>query len=106
MKRAACLMLAALLAISPVCASAQEVVLYPIALVNVKEGSSLKVRREPAGKWAYFNLPCRMDVVILQTVDGWALVTTPERMRTRDMPIGWVSADYLLTYCAYIDVED
>lgn len=106
MRRAACLVLAVLLAIAPVCAKARVVTHYPIALVNVREGSSLKVRRTPAGEWAYFCIPYWTDVVILQTVDDWAFVSTPERMLDGDEPLGWVSADYLYPYRVYIDVED
>ena len=98
--------LLALIAFVPLPAKAATAEHYQVAYVDVNAGSSLNVRTGPGGDWAYYGLPARMDVVILQTADGWAEVNTPERIQDGLGPMGWVSMDYLHTYRDYIVLED
>lgn len=107
MRRTACLVLAVLLVIASGCAEETRTAKhYPVAYVAVREGSSLNVRRSPAGEWAYMGLHGWEDVIILQQQDGWALVNTPDRVQDGKGPVGWVCMDYLHTYRDYIMLED
>lgn len=68
-----------------------------VALVNVNPGSSLNVRVTPNGR-IINGLSRGVDVVILDKLDGWALVTTERDMAHGHHPLGWVWADYLEVY--------
>lgn len=81
-----------------------EVVHYPLAYVEVNAESCLNVRSEPMGT-RLFGLPCWTDVVILDQADGWAYVSTPDRIAERKPPCGWVSMDYLNVYGDYMANE-
>ena len=68
-----------------------------VALVNVNPGSSLNVRVTPNGRIVN-GLSRGADVVIIEKLNGWALVTTERDMARGHHPLGWVWADYLEVY--------
>lgn len=79
-----------------------ESAIFPVALVNVNLESWLNVRKTPGGELTFTRLVSQKDVVILDEVDGWALVNTIERMEDGKPPLGWSSSMYLVKYRAYI----
>lgn len=83
-------------------AKAEEIYSYPIAIVRVNAGSSLNVRRTPAGDWAYYGLPCGAEVMILWEDAGWAYVTSVQMHEAGMIPYGWVSCEYLLRYSVHL----
>ena len=99
MKKLAILVLVLLLMAS---AAHAESSIYPVALVNVNRESWLNVRKTPGGELTFTQLMSQKDVVILDEVDGWALVNTIERMEDGKPPLGWSSSMYLVKYRAYI----
>lgn len=76
---------------------AEEDPRYDVALVNVNPGSRLNVRVTPNGR-IINGLSRGADVVILDKLKGWALVTTERDMVHGHQPLGWVCADYLEVY--------
>ncbi len=89
----------------PAAAAANEVDVYPIAMVNVNADSWLNVRQGPEKDVIGF-LPPKTDVVILAEVGDWAFVSTVARMNEGKGPIGWVSARYLIKYSAFVQKKD
>lgn len=85
-----------------------EADIYPIAYVDVNAGSTLNVRKAPGGDLTHIRLNCREDVVILDQVDGWALVIRPKCFGKTTMdgqPLGWASMDYLVPYRQFIHTK-
>lgn len=85
-----------------------EADLYPIAYVDVNAGSTLNVRKAPGGDLAHIRLNCREDVIILDQVDGWALVIRPHCFGKTTMdgqPLGWASMDYLVPYRQFVHTK-
>lgn len=81
---------------------------YPIAYVDVNAGSTLNVRKAPGGDLTHIRLNCREDVIILDQVDGWALVIRPQCYGKTTMdgqPLGWASMDYLVPYRQFIHTK-
>ena len=68
-----------------------------VAMVKVHPGSSLNVRATPNGRIVN-SLSRGADVVILDKINGWALVTTERDMVYGHNPLGWVWDDYLVVY--------
>lgn len=76
---------------------AEEDPRFDVALVNVNPGSSLNVRATPNGR-IINGLSRGSNVVILDKLNGWALVTTERDMVHGHQPLGWVWDDYLEVY--------
>lgn len=104
-KKAAALLLCLALVMASTTAGAAAT-RYPVAMVNVHPDSWLNVRDAPMGKWLCLGLTRGTDVVILETVDGWALVQQLYSFREEIQPLGWVCMDYLVIYRDYIITEE
>ena len=89
----ALLVYAAMLAFAPG-AAAEEVYHYPVAVVDVNEGSHLNVRRWPGGVICG-SLDCFAEVVVLERHEEWGLITTRKHHEVGWKPLGWVHTDYL-----------
>lgn len=83
-------------------AKAEELYSFPVAIVQVDAGSTLNVRRTPAGDWAYYGLPSGAEVMILEEEACWAYVTSIEMHEAGMIPYGWVSSEYLLRYNVHL----
>lgn len=74
---------------------------YPVAIVEVNADSYLSVRKTPAGDLTPIRLLPHEEVVLLETIEDWALVIRAQDYGKTDMngaPLGWVSMDYLIIY--------
>lgn len=103
MKKTLCIVAALMMIATAACA---DVTTYPIALVNVDYDSWLNVRQSPGGELTLVTLHRRQDVIVLQQVDGWALVNTPARHEKGLEPLGWSSMEYLVVYRNYIQINE
>lgn len=86
-------------------AEASEATILPVAYVDVQADSWLNVRFTPGGTLTGYGLMPLTDVVILAEIEGWALVTTSERIAGEQDPLGWCSTDYLVKYREYIQAK-